>query len=363
MRSLRLIALAALAPLCLSSCYVLKVGTQFLSLQSRTVSVQEMLKRPAVSPADKAFLERAQDVRSFAMQGLGLKNSKNYTRFGNPGRDHIADIVQACDELSFTRHYWEYPLVGKLPYQGYFNLQDAEKAAKALKKKGLDVIVRPTDAFSTLGFFVDPLWSFMRDYTEGDLAELIVHELTHATVFPKGQGDFNEEFAQFVGERGSLLYLRSRHGADSPAERALLSERLSRDRFQSFLFETANQLEALYARKLPPAQARAEKAAIIARRAEEYKGLPEDYFPDPGYRAFDMGKINNAYIDLYRLYLGESSLYGDYLDKVCGGDLRACVARVAALSKKSKDVKAALRQELAVTLRQEIKAAAPINLP
>jgi predicted aminopeptidase len=351
---LRAFAAAALlcASLLLASCYETSQGLRYLSIRSKAVGLDRALADPKTSPELKLFLERAQGARAFALESLGLRKTRNYTSLVTIDADRLATVVQACAELSFTRYLWAYPVVGKLPYRGYFDPKDAEKEAAALKKRGLDVIVRPVDAFSTLGALADPLFSFMSSYGEGDIADLVIHEMTHATIFLKGDdaSQFNEELATFVGREGSLLYLAKVHGAGSSEVAAARAGQEDAAAFAAWLAGTARELQAVYSSAASDGEKRSRKAEIIAARAEAYRKAYSSLFKGEGYGAFRMEKINNAYLDLYRLYEGESALYRDFYDKACGGDMKRFIQSVARLASEARvaggDPKAAMRLEL-----------------
>ncbi len=242
------------ACLLISACYVTEQGTRYLSIRSKAIPVAKALADSKTAPEVRALLERVAEVRVFASEKLGLKQTKNYTSIVMTDRDHLADIVSACAELSFNRYLWSYPLVGKLPYQGYFTLSEAQAESSRLKKKGLDTLVRQVDAFSTLGWLKDPLFSFMSSYSEADIADLIIHESTHATVFVNGYTDFDEELAVFVGGQGALLWLESKYGKDSPQVTELRKDRADDAAFTAWLRGTAAQLEKLYTTRMDDAE-------------------------------------------------------------------------------------------------------------
>lgn len=345
-RTTHLFALAA-AGLLLPSCYVLKVGTKYLSYQAKATPVEKLLARPDLDPDTRALLERSKAVRAFAVGELGLRESKNYTSLADSGRDYIADVVQACAADGFKRYLWSYPLVGKLPYKGFFDRASAEKEAGALRSKGYDVLVRAVDGFSTLGFLKDPLWTFMRGYSDADLSDLLIHELSHSTVYRKGRSDFNEEVATFIGERGSLLYLESLYGPGSAELAAERTRRGSQAAFIAFMRDTAAELEAVYSLNLGRMETLARKEELLARRAAAYAESAPVLFEDPSYRDFDFSRVNNAYLDLFRLYWGDNDLYARYCDEACAGDLAAFIAKTKALARKSRNPKDAMREELA----------------
>src|SRR5271157_3616779 len=208
---LRAMSVAAIS-LVLSSCYVTAQGAHYLGLRAKAVPVAAALADPRTSPQVRLFLERVAEVRSFATRELGLRETDNYTSIVTLDSDRLVTVVSACAELSFDRYLWSYPLVGKFPFRGYFIPREAQEEAARLKAKGFDTIARPVDAFSTLGWFTDPLFSFMASYSEADIADTILQELTHVTIFVKGEGDFDEEISAFVGREGSLLWLESKYG-------------------------------------------------------------------------------------------------------------------------------------------------------
>jgi predicted aminopeptidase len=354
--ALRFIAtLAAVLGLCLllPSCYETSQGLRYLSIRSKAMSFDKALADPRSSPGLKLLLERAKAARGFAIEELGLKETKNYTTVVPLEADRLATVVQACAELSFTRYLWSYPVVGKMPYRGYFDPKEAEAEASKLRKRGLDVIARPVDAFSTLGWLSDPLFSFMSSYGEAEVADLVIHEMTHATIFLKGTSadasQFNEELATFVGREGSLLYLAKVHGAGSAEVEAARRERQDAAAFAAFLAGSAKELEMVYSSGASDEEKRRHKASIIAARAELFAKSYDALFKGEGYRDFAMGKINNAYLDLYRLYEGESSLYREFYEKICGGDMRTfigTVARIAGDKRTRGDPKAEMRRLL-----------------
>ncbi len=278
-------------------------------------------------------MERVQDIRRFAMEELGLEMSKNYTRYVNIDRDYLAAVVSACAADSFTRYEWHFPVVGSMPYKGFFNVEDARKERDKLEKKGLDVEIRRVDAFSTLGWFTDPLYSYMRDYSTGSLADLLIHELTHATVFLKGQVQFNEELAEFVGTEGARLYMESRFGLESGEYRALQASKIDNLAFVSFIRELAAELEIVYASGKSREEKLREKEQIIAAAKMRFDAEYESRFTSDNFRGFSEMPVNNAYLDLYRLYYAEDD-FCEELYEASGRDLKAFIAAVRTLEKK-----------------------------
>ncbi len=348
----------ALGAFLLSSCYAVTEGLRYLAIRSEAEDARRVLARPGTSAELRALLERSVAVRAYAIGELGLKETRNYTTVVELDSDRLATVVQACAELSFDRWLWSYPVVGKLPYRGYFKAADAEKEAARLRAKGLDVIVRPVDAFSTLGYLSDPLFSFMASYDEAEVADLVIHEMTHATVFIKGRRadpetgkridteGFNEELATFVGREGSLRYLASLYGPESPQVESARSRRADAEAFAAFLHGTAEELDIVYRSASSDDEKREGKARVIAERAALFAERYDELFETDAYRDAPMARLNNAYLDLYRLYEGESELYAEYLEKACGGDMRRFMAAVARAAEGKGDPRSKMREEI-----------------
>ncbi len=325
---------AGLVSLCLlSSCYLTTQGARYLSIVATAKSAEKLLADPGTDDATRRLLETALDARAYAIGTIGLRTTKNYRSLAKVDSDHLVTVVQACAELSFDRYLWTYPFVGKLPYKGFFDPKDAEAEAERLKKLGYDVIRRPSDAFSTLGFLADPLFSFMKSWDEYDIVELVIHEMTHATIFLRDRkaGNFNEELATFVGRQGALDFIASRRGKDSGEYASALAGIADAQHFSAFLRGTAQRLEEIYTSRLREEDKREAKKRIIGERSvlfgHEYASIfsPEGF---SRYRDYPMDRINNALLDLYRLYEGEPELYRDYYEKSCGSDLATFVRKL-----------------------------------
>jgi len=317
--------LIVLAMALFSGCYTLKQGTAMLGYLGKAVPLEKLAAQADGGAADSgavdtlAFVERVADIRRFAMEELGLKESKNYTRYVEIDRDYLAAVVSACAADSFTRHEWHFPVVGTVPYKGFFDPKDAKKEAEKLRAQGLDVWVRGVDAFSTLGWFRDPLYSYMKNYTQYQLADLIIHELLHATVFVRGRVQFNEQLAEFVGTQGARLYIESCFGADSPEYRAIDSGSGDSRVLRVFLRDLGAELETVYARgDLDKETKLTEKARIIKAAQERFARDYETLFQSDNYRHYATIPINNAFLDLYRLYYEEDNFIADLYEKMPG---------------------------------------------
>lgn len=326
--------------------YLLKQGRYLLSYSTGAVKIEHVIEDPQTDAGLRNFLTMVQDIRIFAVKDIGLTENANFTRYKVIDRTYLADVVQACDAVSFTPYLWKYPILGPLPYKGFYERADAEAEAQRLKDLGYDVIVRKVDTFSTLGFLKDPVYSFFSKYSPYDIAELIIHEQSHATLFLKGQSDFNEEFATFVGEEGALRWLVQRFGKDSTEYAAFCDEKADAADFLSHIGELKGELSVLYSSGLPKEEMLCKKTEVIGAFKERYA---RDYAPGyrtEEYRTFTDLPINNAYLSLYDLYSGDVPLLQSFFEEQCGSDLSLFVSRIKELASKGGDVKERIRSEL-----------------
>ena len=325
--------------------YLIKEGSALLKYSTGARPVASLLSDPSTPADTRQFLLDVQSIRAFATTQIGLKSNDNYTRYKEVDRDHLVDVVQACDAASFDAYQWDYPFLGRLPYRGYYDRADADTEAARLRKEGYDVIVRPVDAFSTLGFLPDPLYSFMKRYSPFELASTLIHEQTHATLFLKGQPDFNEEMASFVGDTGAFLWLERTYGSDSPQVHDAEAQRADSELFVSLLHGLAVRLQSVYESGAPREEKLAQKKRIID---EFTAGLADGKalgFQTEGYAHLDRLRLNNAYLSLYRLYTDDVPLLKQWYDTHCGSDLTRFLKSMKELAAHG-DVKAQIRTAL-----------------
>jgi predicted aminopeptidase len=307
-----------------SGCYTLKQGCAFLGYLHQAVPLDSL-------PADD-FTRQVEDIRKFA-EGLGLNADKNYTSYVTIDRDYLAAVVSACAKDSFKPYRWWFPVVGSVPYKGFFKVADAKAERDKLEKKGLDVWVRGVDAFSTLGWFKDPLFSYMRKYPVHELADTIIHESLHATVYLNGKSDFDEQLAQFVGSEGSRLYVAQKYGEDSPEYRAIGAGKADSRAFVAFIQGLIARLDKVYQSDMPEQQKLEQKASIIKAAQEEFDKTYDSNFKSSAYKGFAKLPINNAYLCLYRLYYEKDTFFEDLYDK-SGHDLKKFIAAAKTLRNK-----------------------------
>ncbi len=234
----------------LSNCklvfYGISQGVGQMKIISKAKPIEKVLADPNVNDTLKQKLLLVQSIKKYAEDTLGLNPSKNYnTLYDQHGQD-ILWVVTAAEKYSVQPYMWKFPVVGEVPYKGYFKLEKAEKEALKMKEQGYDVRIGTVSAWSTLGFFKDPILSGMLDRSEGMIARLIIHELTHSTLFVKGNSEFNENLATFVGNQGAKQYLIDKYGANSKEYKDYLGELNDIELFSNYVLLGARQLDSLY---------------------------------------------------------------------------------------------------------------------
>ena len=307
-----------------SGCYTLKQGATMLGYLNRAVPLEKISEGENVSDEDLLFVQKVNDIRRFAMEELRLKESKNYTRYVELDRDYLAAVVSACAKDSFPRHEWWFPVVGRVPYKGFFNVDGARAERAKLEKKDLDVWVRGVTAFSTLGCFRDPLYSYMKSYSDRALADLIIHELLHATLYIKNHSQFNEELAEFIGSEGARLYMeRVNPGMANIADNE--DGKSDGAVFIAFIQGLIAELDAMYKSDIPREEKLRLKEEIIENSKLRFGADYDTMFKTENYRTFIDLQINNAYLELYRLYYEEEHYFKDLYER-SGSNLAAFIA-------------------------------------
>jgi predicted aminopeptidase len=320
-----------------SGCYTLKQGFTMLGYLGRAAPLETLENAPDADPAERdenrRFVEQVRDIRRFAMEDLGLRETANYTKYVDLKQEYLAAVVSASAKDSFARHEWWFPVVGKVPYKGFFNPADARKEAEKLRKKDLDVWVRGVDAFSTLGWFQDPLYSFMRTYPVHRLADLIIHETLHATVYLKSQSQFNEELAEFVGSEGARLYIEKTFGRDSPEYQRIGDSAADTAVFLAFIRELIAELDGVYQSNMDREEKLRRKEEVISAAKKRFEAGYDDQYLGEAYRAFPQLAVNNAYLELYRLYYAEDTFFQNLYER-SGRDLPRLIAAAKTIDPK-----------------------------
>ena len=208
--------------------------------------IEQVLKDPKLKPDFKRKLLLIAEIKKFAVDSLGLKNTDNYTTYYDQLNKPVLWVLTACEPFSLKAYQWHFPFLGNVSYKGFFILQKGKKELAELKKKGYDTDLSPTGGWSTLGWFKDPVLSNFLKRPDGRIAETIIHELTHATVYLKSSVDYNENLATFVGEKGAEKFLAYKYGAGSKELLEYSNYKSDEDLYGKHLLKGAALLDSLY---------------------------------------------------------------------------------------------------------------------
>ena len=287
-------------------------------------------------PALKARLARAQAIRAFASRELALPDNRSYTNYADLGRPYAVWNVFAAPELSLSPRQWCFPIAGCVAYRGYFAESDARAEAARLANEGDDVHVGGIPAYSTLGYFDDPVLSTFVRYREVELARLIFHELAHQVVYVKDDTSFNESFATAVVVAGIARGLAAEAATRDSAEAAALKADAARAQrlratFRTLVAATRDRLAALYASTASDAEKRAGKAEAFAAMRAGYERQNPGSSGATGFDRWLAGGANNAGIAAAGLYADRVPQFTALLAAE-DGDLVKFYARVRALA-------------------------------
>jgi len=348
---LLLITLTAVV-LVVSGCRTFKFYGQAIKGQYQIFAHQEPIEKLVADTKTRTRLreqlELLQKLRAFADTELKLPVDGHYRKYVDVHRPYVVWNIQAAPRFSLEPKTWWYPLVGSLEYRGYFSERDAKKYAATLRKKGWDVFVGGVDAYSTLGWFKDPVLNTFIYRDEPELAEVIFHELGHQRVFARGDTDFNEAFATVVGQEGARRWLRLQGNTNS-YEHYLVSLRRN-EQFVRLIMSTRARLEKIYgdqrdeegklkaAKALPkPAEELAvEKHQTFADLQTRYSELKTNWDGFTGYDRWFSREVNNAQLNTIANYYDYVPGF-EALLKLKDGDLEKFYAAAEELSRKSQD--------------------------
>lgn len=208
--------------------------------------VEDFLEDPAFPDSLKKKLILIKQVRQFATDSLGLKDTKNYRTLYDQKGEEVMWVVMASEPFQLKAKEWTFPVVGSVPYKGFFNREKALALKEKLEREGWDVNIRNPGGWSTLGWFTDPILSEMLERGTGDLANLIIHEMSHATIFVKDSIDFNENLATFIGDRGTEKFLIATYGPASRQYSTYINEDRDYLKYSDHMLCGAEKLDSLY---------------------------------------------------------------------------------------------------------------------
>lgn len=267
--------------LTLSGCSTIGYYGQSIIGHNRLMMAREPIDKvlKTADPELKVKLETAKQLRQFAVDELSLPDNTSYSTYVDLDRDYPVWSVVAAEEFSLSPKSWCYPVIGCASYRGYFSKDKANEYAKSLQAQGFETHVGAAIAYSTLGWFSDPLLPSMMRSGEAGLAENMFHELTHQVLYVNGNSAFNEAFASVVGEQGAIRWLQ----ANNPDQMSAYQQRLKISaEFNALLNQTKAQLAELYAQDIADQQKRDQKQQVIEQLFDNYSELKQSQWNGRG---------------------------------------------------------------------------------
>ncbi len=333
--SVLVLASACLTAGCTNVAYYLQSFDGQMRLLQARQSIDSVIENAATPAPLKAKLKRALEIRDFATHELKLPDNLSYRGYADVRRPYVVWNVFAAGEFSAEPQQWCFPVAGCVGYRGYFALAQAEAFAQELREQGMDVFVGGVPAYSTLGWFDDPVLNTFVNYPEYELARLIFHELAHQVAYASGDSEFNESFAVAVELEGLQRWIAV-HGNDrmrADFERS----RQRRAQFIDLALRYRSELTALYRMPLAPDAMRERKAAAFGAMRQDYQRLKAEWGGFAGYDRF-FTTLNNANLASVAIYHALVPQFQQLLARQ-NGDLGAFygeVKKLAALDKQDR---------------------------
>jgi len=291
-----------------SPIYVIRAAYEEGKILWRREPIVEFLADAKLGKDTKGKLELVLAVREYAQTVLKLDVAGSYATYSYVDRPDLSYILTAAPRTDLKAYTWWFLFVGSVPYKGYFSKEDAVAAAKELEADGYDTNIRTTAAFSTLGWFDDPLLAHLLKYDEVTLADIVFHELFHNTLYVKGASNFNESVANFVGGRATIDFFRARNGEGSAQYQRAIDRWREELEFSTFIEQLGQSLTELYAREIPSREKLRLREEIFSSAQEAWKKRIGDRKKNR-FQNFYKQPLNNAVMIQYLLYLKNLRLF------------------------------------------------------
>ncbi|WMJ73221.1 aminopeptidase [Cytophagaceae bacterium ABcell3] len=274
--------------------------------------IEEFLSDEHYPDSLKNKILLVQELREFSFDSLGLKRNANYTTLFDQQGKPILWIVTASEPYELKAKEWCFPILGCFSYKGFFEYEKAVKEADKLKAKGMDVSIDEVEGWSTLGWFKDPILSNMLNRSVGNLANLIIHELTHGTLYVKNNVEYNENLASFVGDQGALIFLEQKYGVDSKEYEQYLNGKEMHEAYSQRVLRNGERLDSLYNSFSADLEI-GEKERLKQALLKDIRGDLQEFFDsykkvNPRFYA-KVEKLNNTYFLDYRRYRQKQDMF------------------------------------------------------
>jgi predicted aminopeptidase len=302
--------------------YLSKLGWHQSSISFHSVPVEEVLENQGVDREAKEKIRFIQEVKRYGEEKLGLRRTKSYSKYFEV-HGPVLRIITASEKDCLRPYRWDFPITGEVTYKSFFTQEDVLKERRFLEREGYDTFVQEAGAYSTLGWLKDPIFSSMLRWDEATLANLILHEMTHATIYFKGQTDLNEQIATFVGNQGAIDFLTEKYGRGSKEVVEAVQCQEADLVFSRWINEACQQLSNFYAKKISRDEKLRGREVLFHRLKEDFKETMTS-FKTEEYKNFEYVEINNAVLLAYRRYIHRLDNF-QALYRYLGTDLKRMV--------------------------------------
>lgn len=275
-----------------------------MEIVRKRMPIEQLLAEGELPGPVAEQLSRVRKIQNFAVHELGLPDNGSYRYYADLGRDYVVWNVFATPELSLQNREWCYLIVGCLSYRGYFSEAAARELAEALESEGYDVFVGGVSAYSTLGWFADPVLNTMLHRGETYLARVIFHELAHQKIYIKNDTDFNEAFADTVALAGMQRWLASQN--DNKTYEAFMRQQSRESGFVDLVLRYRQLLDNLYRSPHNDQDKRARKNLLLQQMVNDYQAIRNGWENDVHYDSWFARGVNNAKlvaVATYRQYV------------------------------------------------------------
>lgn len=287
--------------------------------------VEEVLDDPGIADSIKYKLKLIQEVKQFSYEYLGFEETENYDTYYDQHGNPTLWVVTAAKPFELQPKEWHFPFLGKVPYKGYFVYEKAEEQERQLERDQWDTNLRVAGGWSTLGWFRDPVLSNMLEDGPGELANTIIHELTHGNLFVKDSVEFNENLASFFGDRGARGFLEYKYGVNSDQGKKYALRQLDQQKFTGHILRGAGLLEELYSSQeedMPQNLRYSTKRSLL----DEIIALADTlslYEKDRYLLYLEKSKVNNAFFMSFLRYRADLTIFEQQLESDFNGNLKS----------------------------------------
>lgn len=299
--------------------YIVHQGLGQLGMTIHSVKIDDVLARQMLTPEHDRKLRLVVEAREFARTEFGLRVGASFSLYHETYGEPIAYNLSASRRAELVPKYWQFPIIGSLAYIGYFSPADADREAATLQEQGYDTYIYGVDAYSTLGWFPDPVQSKLLDRSDGSLVDTVIHELAHNTVYCTSDSTFNESLAMFIGRKGAELFFERQGDAGRQISADLERGYADQEQITVWMMQFEADLRAFYAQDLPPDEKIAGREAVFQAARDRFVSEVQPQLNEPdryGWWA-DM-PTNNAFVLLHRRYHYDLDVFAAVYDNSNG---------------------------------------------